>query len=127
MRKFLFIPILFLVGACGINEENRREVKINLKDGTELKLLVLERKSFISEAKTLMIYANVHPLKIRNCDDPIFKNFGDEVFFETVKENDLPTIESGRIHLAIPQAAPDKPYCIYSYTKKDNGEWIGES
>lgn len=127
MRKFLIVSVLFLFGACGINEENRRNININLKDGTELKLLVFERKSFISEARTLMIYANAHSLKVRNCGDPVFKNFGDEVFFETVKQNDLPTIESGRIHLAIPQTTPDKPYCIYSYTKKDNGEWIGES
>lgn len=127
MRKFLFVLSLFLVGACGINEENRRNVKLNLKDGTELNLFVLERKSFVSEARTLMIYANAHPLKIKDCNAADFKNFGDEVFFETVKENDLPTIKSGRMHLAIPQTTPDKPYCIYSYAKKDNGEWIAEN
>lgn len=127
MRKFLFVSIIFLVGACGINEENRRNIQINLNDGTKLELLVFERKSFVGEDRTLMIYANAHPLKIKNCDDADFKNFGSKVFFETVKENDLPLIKSGRIHLAIPQTTPDKPYCIYSYAKKDNGEWIAEN
>ena len=127
MRELLFIPILFLIGACGINEENRRNVRVSLKDGTELNLYVLEKKSFFSEAGTLMIYSNVHPLKIRDCAAAEFRNFGSEVFFETVKENDLPTIKSGRIHLAIPQAPPDTPYCIYSYMKKDDGKWGAEN
>ena len=127
MRFCLFISFLFLVTACGVNEENRRNVQINLNDGTKLKLLVFERKSFVSEARTLMVYANAHPLKIKDCADADFKNFGNEVFLETAEQNDLPTIESGRIHLAIPQASPDKPYCIYSYEKKDNGEWVAEN
>lgn len=127
MKKFLLVLDLFLVGACGINEENRRNAEVNLRDGTKLNLLVLEKKSFVSEAGTLMIYANAHPLKIKDCSAADFKNFGNEVFFQTVKENDLPTIKSGRIHLAIPQTSPDKPYCIYSYAKKDNGEWIAEN
>lgn len=125
--KLLLILILFFIAACGINEENRRNVKLSLKDGNELNLFVLEKKAFTSEDRTLMIYANAHPVKIRDCAAAEFKNFGDEVFFEVIKQNDLPTTKFGKIHLAIPQAAPDKPYCVYSYAKKDNGEWIGES
>lgn len=127
MKKILFVLSLLFVNACGINEENRRNLRVNLKDGQELNLFVFEKKSFISEERTFMIYANAHSLKIKNCDDADFKNFGDEVFFETIKQNDLPTIKSGRIHLAIPQTSPDKPYCIYYYAKKDNGEWLGKS
>lgn len=127
MKFFLFILVLCFVSACGINEKNRRSVRVSLKDGNELKLLVLERKSFVSEQRTLMIYANEHPIKIRDCAAAEFRNFGDEVFFETVKQTDSPAINSGEIRLAIPQSPPDKPYCIYSYAKKDNGEWIAEN
>ena len=127
MKRFLFILSLFLLSSCGINEENRRNVRVNLEDGKELNLLVFEKKSLIGEARTLMIYANVHSLKIRDCAAAEFRNFGDEVFFETVKQTDSPAINSGTIHLAMPQAAPDKPYCLYSYAKKDNGDWSAEN
>lgn len=121
--KKLFVFILFFFTSCGLYEENHRNVKYNLADGTEIGLRMYERQYPLTQ-RELIAYAGEYSLKGRDCEDAELKNFSDKVWSEIVKQNDLSIVKAGTIFWfqeMLNNATPK--YCTFTYTKKDNGEW----
>jgi hypothetical protein len=121
--KKLFVLILFFFTSCGLYEENHRNVKYNLADGTEVGLRMYERQYPLTQRR-LTVYGRKASLEGRDCEDAELNNFSDKVWSEIVKQNDLSNINAGTIFWSQGMLNPATPkYCTFTYEKKDNGEW----
>jgi len=122
MKKNFFILSLLFLGACGLYEENHRTVKYDLENGSQVELRLYELE-YPLMAKTLQVFVNGGYLNGKYCEDANLRIFGNEIWSETVKQNDLSAITSGVVTFSGSQGQPTPYLCKYYYSKKKNGEW----
>lgn len=65
-----------------------------------------------------------YPFKGRDCEDSELKKFSNDAWFAFVKSDELAEIRSGTMMLEKESGQGAPKYCDFSYSRKDNGEWI---
>jgi len=122
MKKGLFILSLLFLTSCGLFEENRRGEKYTLRNGRQVSVEMSEIK-YPLLSRNLKVYVTEDFLKGKYCEDEGLRNLGNEIWAEVVRQNDLSEINSGMLQFMSNQGQATPYICIYTYSKKRNGEW----
>lgn len=126
MKKILLIISLLFLTSCSYFRENYRESNFKMENGTVLHLIMFESTVPLSE-RSLVVYGNGHPMYGKECEDPEFKNFSNQLWSEIVKQNDLSHLNAGMLTFVQGQNGVTPIFCNFRYSKNKNGEWIMDS
>lgn len=126
MKKILLIISLLFLTSCSYFRENYRETNFKMENGTVLHLIMFESTVPLTE-RSLVVYANGHPMFGKECEEPEFKSFSNQLWSEIVKQNNLSQLKSGQLRFLQNQTQAKPTFCNYYYSKNQNGEWTLES
>ncbi len=126
MKKILLIISLLFLTSCSYFRENYRETNFKMENGTVLHLVMFESTVPLTE-RSLVVYGNGHPMFGKECEEPEFKSFSNQLWSEIVKQNDLSQLKSGQLRFLQSQTQATPTFCNYYYSKNKNGEWTLES
>ena len=124
--KLLLLFLAMMTISCGIFlGENPRSFKYKMESGETLGFSISEnRLPFTERRKVIVKSSSNYPLKGRDCKDSELKKFSNDMWAEFVKSDELAGIRSGTMMLEKESVQGTPKYCDFSYSRKDNGEWI---